>query len=176
MRQWLVGAILLAIVIAATLSEIFLFRMFHPENASEGIIAAAWVALPYLVAAVLVGLVRRSQATLIVLLCCLLTASAIGIPILNNVATQQVALEQDARDAEQPGNKARNGWEGFSLFFGGIFAIAAVLILVPVQVAAILFPTVIAYGVAYAQRSWEAKRLSKSPPSNAFNPTESAIW
>jgi multisubunit Na+/H+ antiporter MnhG subunit len=167
MRPWLIGAVLLGSVVAGTLSEIILFRMVQPPDATAAVLGGLWVAMPYLAAAVLAGLLRRHTAALVVLLIALLLVAPVGLWLLNASATQQEVVEQQVRDAVQPGEDPDHGpaamrkaGADMGAFVGGAFGILLVLVLPPAQLAAVLFPTVIAYGVSVLTRGREPQRVA----------------
>ena len=71
--------------------------------------AAAWVALPFLVAAGMALVVRRHPAALVTLLITLLVAGGIGVSLLNSSATQYEAARQQAATAVGPGEDPGRG-------------------------------------------------------------------
>ena len=155
MRPGLVGLIVIGAGIAAALSEILLFRMVRPPDATSAVLGGLWVALPYLAAAGLAVLLRRHAAALVVLLVALLIAAPVGLSLLNASATQQQTAEQQVRDAVQPGEDPEHGPAGMrkagadmGAAVSSVFSILFAVVIPPVQLAAVLIPALIAFGVS----------------------------
>jgi multisubunit Na+/H+ antiporter MnhG subunit len=166
MRLGLVGLIVAGAGVAAALSELFVFRMVRPPDATAAALGGLWVAMPYLAAAGLAVLFRRHAAALVVLLVALLLAAPVGLSLLNASAARQEVAEQQARDAVRPGEDPDHGPAGMrragadlGAAVGGAFSILLVVVLPPAQFAAVLIPTVIAYGVSALLRGREARRV-----------------
>jgi len=151
-RQWLISAILLAAVIGITATEII---VVHSDSRGEvGVIfGRLWVALPYLVAAGLAWLFRRHPAVLIVLLCALLTTSAVGLGV--------PCLREAFAELEAPRRAA--GPSGGSNLEVGMFAWLLVLATVFCQLVVILISTLIAYAVVLRRLSREARAAGLGP-------------
>jgi multisubunit Na+/H+ antiporter MnhG subunit len=89
----------------------------------------------------------------------LFIAAPVGLSLLNASATQQEIAEQQVRDAVQPGEDPDHGPAGMrkagadmGAAVSSVFSILFVVVLPPVQLAAVLIPAVIAFGVsAYSQ-------------------------
>ncbi len=101
------------------------------------------------------------------LLVALLIAAPVGLSLLNASATQQEIAEQQARDAVQPGEDPQHGPAGMrkagadaGAAVGGAFSILLAVALPPVQLAAVLLPAVIAYGISALLRSREARQVA----------------
>jgi hypothetical protein len=155
MRQGLVWAILIGSAVAAVLSEVMLFRMFDPPDAVAALLGGAWVGMPFLGTAGLAMLVRRSPAALAVMLVALLGAGFVGVSVLKSSADQQAESRQQVRDAVQPGEDPSHGPAAkrqagaeMGATISSAFAIAAVVFVPPVQLAAVVIPTLIGYGVS----------------------------
>jgi hypothetical protein len=169
MRNCLVYAILLVSVVAGTLSEIIVFRMVDPPEPMAAVLGGLWVAMPFLAAPGLAALVRRHSAALVVLLIALLLASAVGISMLNASAAGREAAEQRVQDAVQPGEdphsgpaaKRRAGAE-MGAAASGVFSILLVVFLPPVQVAAVLIPTLIGYAISALLGAREERQVPVS--------------
>jgi multisubunit Na+/H+ antiporter MnhG subunit len=166
MRPWLLGAVLLGSAVAGILTEVILFRMVRPPDATAAVLGGLWVAMPYVAAAGLAVLFRRHAAALVVLLVALLIAAPVRLSLLNASATQQETAEQKVRDAVQPGEDPDHGPGGMrkagadmGAAVSGVFSILLAVVLPPVQLAAVLIPTVIAYGVSALLRDREARRV-----------------
>jgi hypothetical protein len=163
-RQPLVYAILIGSAVGVALAEVILFRMYDPPELAAAVIGGLWVAMPYLAAAGLTLPLRRHGAALVVLLVALLLAGGVGVSVLNASASQQEAAQQQVRDAVQPGEDPSSGPAGMrkagaeaGADIAGVFSILVVLVVPPVQLAAVVFPALIAWGVsALARRRKEA--------------------
>src|SRR5262245_34387519 len=168
MRQWLVGAILFVAVIGLSLTQILLGRMSTPgEAVSSLLIGALWVALPYLVAAGLAWLLRQYTAVLIVLLCSLLVAGALGISELGEAAlhVERAEEERKAWDAARKG--VIDIGPGLGVAFARAHAIGLAIYMIPLQLAAILTPTVLVYAVVLNRRYREALAAGSGPDRRA---------
>jgi hypothetical protein len=150
--------------VAGILSEVFLFRMFTPPDSMAGTIAGSWVGIPYLAAAVLAVLFRRHTATLVVLLVALVVAAPIGVSLLNGSVAHQEDAAQQVRDAVHPGEDPDSGPAGMrkagadmGAAITNAFSIVLVVVLPPVQLAVLLIPTLITFGIS-ALRRWLADR------------------
>jgi hypothetical protein len=165
----LLGTIILGAAVAAALSIHMLFRMVQPPDAADEVPAAAWVAMPYLAAIALALLFRRGAIALSVLLVALLVAAVVGVSLFDASATQQETARQQAANAVLPGESPDSGPGGMRkagadavVFVGGAFSILLVLVLPPVQLAAVAIPAGIGYGIslwlrrrAERRREWE---------------------
>ena len=155
MRPWLVGTILLSSATAGILTELSLFRMFQPPDQTSAILSGTWVAIPYLAAAGLAFLLRRNTVGLVVILIALLITAFVGVSLFDTSTTQQQIAEQQARDIVLPGEDANSGPGGMrkagadsGVAIGGAFSILLVVVLPPVQFAAVVIPAVIGYGIS----------------------------
>src|SRR5262245_24623121 len=102
-------AILIVSAVAAVLSEVILFRIFAPPDATAAFLGGAWVAMPFLSAAGLAAVVRRRRGAIATELVALMLASVVGVSMLNNMAVHQRAAQQQVRDAVQPGEDPNSG-------------------------------------------------------------------
>ena len=134
MRQSLVWAVLIVSAAACALSEVIVFQSTSPPDATAAALGGLWIAMPFLAAAGLAVLIRRHTAALVTLLIALLVAAPVGLFLLNAAAAQQEVAQQQAR-----------AW-------GGLFSILLAVWIPPLQFAALLLPTLIAYGVSAAPR------------------------
>jgi multisubunit Na+/H+ antiporter MnhG subunit len=166
MRAWLIGAVLLGSAVGGILTEIILFRMFCPPDATAAVLGGLWVAMPYLAAAGLTVLLRRHAAALVVLLVALLIAAPVGLYLLNASATQQETAEQQVRDAVHPGEDPHHGPGGMrksgadmGAAISSAFSILFVVVIPPVQLAAVLIPASIAFGVSLLLREGKARQV-----------------
>src|SRR5690242_16809749 len=100
--RWLVGLVVLGSAVAGALSEVLLFRMFEPPDATAAVLVGAWVALPFLAAAGMALIVRRHPAALVTLLVALLVAGKVGVSLLDASATQYEVARQQAATAVGP--------------------------------------------------------------------------
>ena len=62
MRQGVIGLIVAGSVIAAGLTELIVFRMVSPPDASAALLGGLWLAMPYLVAVMLAVMFRRQRS------------------------------------------------------------------------------------------------------------------
>jgi hypothetical protein len=169
--RWLVSFVVLGSVVAGTLSDVMLFRMFVPPDAVAAFLVGSWVALPFLVAAGMAFIVRRHPAALITLLVTLLIAGGVGVSLLDASATRHEAARQEAATAVQPGEDPDHGpaamrkaGADMGVFFGGAFAIALVFVVPPVQLVGIVIPAGIAFGISTWTRSRVESRVSDGMP------------
>jgi hypothetical protein len=155
MRQVLAWAIVVGSAVAAALSEVLLFQMFSPPDAVAALLGGLWVAMPFLGTAGMALLVRRDAAALSVMLAALIVAGSVGVSILNSSAEQYAQSRQEVRDAVGPGEDPSHGPGGkrkagaeMGAAITTAFSIAVVGFVPPVQFAAVVIPTLIAYGVS----------------------------
>jgi F0F1-type ATP synthase assembly protein I len=166
MQQWLAGSVLLASAVAGILSELFLFRVGRPPDEVAAVLGGLWIAMPYLAAVGMAALFRRSTPALVALLIALLITSGVGLSMYHASAKQQEAAEQQLRDAVQPGEdpdhgpaaKRKTGAE-VGVAIGWAFSILLLVVLPPVQLAAMFLPTLITYGVAVMVREPEPRQV-----------------
>src|SRR5262249_48553069 len=93
----------------------------------------------------LAALVRRHTAALVTLLIALLIVAPVGLFVYNAAAIQQEVAVQPGEDPDSgPGAVRRGNAE--------LFSILLAVKLPPVQLAAVFFPTLIAYGVSALRR------------------------
>jgi len=166
MRCWLIGAILVGSAVASILSVILVFRMTSPPDAMAAVLGGLWIAMPFLAAAGLTALTYRHIAPLVTLLIALLISAAIGLSIYNASATQQEAAQQRVRDAVQPGEAPDSGPAGMrkagadaGASIGWVFSILLAVVLPPVQLATLVIPTLVAYGVSALLGAREARQV-----------------
>jgi hypothetical protein len=159
MQRQLVGAVLLGSAAAAAASEVILFWMFSPPDASAALLAGAWVAMPYLAAALLAALFRRTTAVLTVLLVSLIAAGSVGGYMLAASGVQLAEAERQARDAVLPGEDPTRGPAAMrksgadaGVTLSGALSAVVVLVVPPAQSLAVVFPTLIGFGVAARAR------------------------
>jgi multisubunit Na+/H+ antiporter MnhG subunit len=167
MRSWLIGTVLLGSAVACILAEIILFRMFRPPDATAALLGGLWVAMPYIAAAGLAVLFRRNAPALVVLLIALLIAAPVGLSLLNASATQQQTAEQQVRDAVQPGEDPEHGPAGMrkagadmGAAVSSVFSILFAVVIPPVQLAAVLIPALIAFGVSVLVREGKGRQVA----------------
>jgi len=136
----LVWAVLIVSAAACALSEVIVFQSTSPPDAIAAALGGLWIAMPFLAVAGLAVVLRRHTAALATLLIALLVAAPVGLFLLNAAAAQQEVAQQQAR-----------AW-------GGLFSILLAVWIPPVQFAALLIPTLIAYGVsAFPRRPQQAE-------------------
>ena len=159
MRPWLVWLIVVGSAVAVTLSEVCVFRMVTPPDPSSAILGGVWVAMPYLAAVGLALLVRRHRAALVTLLVCLAGAAVVGVYLLDASATAHEVSRQQVATAVLPGEDPSHGPAGMRKSGAemgeavtGVFAILLVVVLPPVQLAAVMIPAAIAWGVSALAR------------------------
>jgi hypothetical protein len=170
MRTWLIGAVLIGSAVAGVPTEVLLFRMIRPPDATAAVLGGLWAGMPYLAAAGLAVLFRRHAAALVVLLVALLAAAPVGLFLLNASATQQESAEKQVRDAVQPGEDpdhgpaaTRKAGADMGAAVCGVFSILLVVALPPVQFAAVFIPAVIAFGLSALFRERAARRVASDP-------------
>jgi hypothetical protein len=141
--------------IAATLTEVIVFRTASPPDGASALIGGLWVAMPYLAAAGLAFLARRHHAALVVLLVALLVAAGFGLPLLGNAAAQQADAEQQVKTAVQPGEGPHSGPAAMRKSgaevgqrITSIFSILLAVFVPPIQLGVVLVPTAIAWAVS----------------------------
>ena len=161
-RWGLVGLIVMGSAVAGAASEVILFRMVQPPDASAAALAGLWIASPYLMAAGLALLARRHGAALVTLLVALIVVGTVGVSLLNASATQQEVARQQAATAVLPGEDPSHGPGGMRKagadmgeFIGDAFSILLVVVLVPVQLAVVGIPAAVAFGVSAWRRAAE---------------------
>jgi hypothetical protein len=105
------------------------------------------------VAVGLAVLFRRPAAPLAVLLIALFIAAPIGLSLLHASAAQQEVSREQVRNAVQPGEDPDHGPAAMrksgaemGAAFGWGFSILLAVILPPIQLVAVLFPPLTAYG------------------------------
>jgi hypothetical protein len=169
--RWLVSFVVLGSVVAGTLSEVMLFRMFAPPDATAAFLGGAWVAMPFLVAAGMAPIVRRHRAALVTLLVTLLIVGGVGVSMLDAAATRHEVAREEAATAVLPGEDPDHGPAGMrkagadmGVFVGGAFAIALVVVLPPAQLAGMVIPAGIAFGISTWTRSRVEARVSDGMP------------
>ena len=182
MRHNLVWAILIVASVACILSEVMLFRLFSPPDTESALIAGAWVAMPFLLTAGMMLLVRRDPTALTVLLIALLGGSGVGVSILNSAVNAREESRKQVREAVLPGEDPHSGPAGMrkagaeaGATISDVFSIAAVLVVPPAQLAAVVIPTLIGYGVSAlarrrADRAEEAYGGDSGPADEQSNP------
>ncbi len=162
MQPWLSSAIFLGCAVATALTELFFFRVGRPPDAVAAVLGGLWLAMPYLAAA---GVFRRHTPALVTLLLALLIVATAGLSVFHASATQVEVAEQQARDAVQPGEDPHHGPGGMrqagadmgaAISWG--FSILLAVVVPPVQLAALLLPTLIAWGVTALARGGEPQR------------------
>jgi F0F1-type ATP synthase assembly protein I len=169
MRPGLIGAVLLGSAVACALSEIIVFQATSPPDVTAAVLGGLWIAMPYLVAVGLAVLFRRHAATLAVLLIALVIAAPTGVSLLHASAAQQEVSKEQVRNAVQPGEDPDHGPAAMrkagaemGAAFGWGFSILLAVILPPIQLVAVLIPTLLAYGIAALfrrQQKAEAGRM-----------------
>jgi hypothetical protein len=160
MRPGLIGLIVGGSVIATCLTELIVFRMVSPPDASAALLGGAWLAMPYLVAVMLAVMFRNSPVPLTVLLVTLALSSAAGVSLFSNMAVNQKAAEQEVKDAVLPGEDSNHGPAAvrrsgaeIGRSITSVFSILLAVFVPPVQVAVLIVPTLIAWGVSAAVRA-----------------------
>jgi hypothetical protein len=165
MQLWLSSAIFLGCAVATALTELFFFRVGRPPDAVAAVLGGLWLAMPYLAAAGLAAVFRRHTPALVTLLLTLLIVAPAGLSLFHASATQVEVAEQEARDAVQPGEDPHHGPGGMrqagadmgaAISWG--FSILLAVVVPPVQLAALLLPTLIAWGVTALVRGGEPQR------------------
>ncbi|MDB5307546.1 MAG: hypothetical protein JWO38_1748 [Gemmataceae bacterium] len=173
MHPRLVGAILLASVIAGTLSEIALYRISRLTDLWPQILGWVWVAMPYLVAVGLAFLLRRNTVGLVVLLIALLLVAPVGVFLLDDSVTQQAIAEQQARDSGRRVWMVKAGPDGADGPDEGVpmhrmFSKLWFSILPTYQLAAVVIPTGIGYGFSVWLR-WRQGRAGDRPANRGLD-------
>ena len=168
MRNWLIGVIVVGAAVAAALSEVCVFRMVTPPDASSAVLGGLWVAMPFLAAVGLAFLVRRHRAALVTLLVCLAGAAVVGVSLLDASATAHEVSRQQAATAVLPGEDPSHGpaamrKSGADLGEAatGVFGILLVVVLPPVQLAALVIPVAVAWGVSALGRRSELSEAGR---------------
>jgi hypothetical protein len=170
MRPWLLGAVLIGSAAGCALSELFLLRTGRPPDASSAVLAGLWLAMPYLGAAGLAALFRRHTPALTALLIALLVTAPVALSLYHASATQQEIAEREAETAVLPGEDPARGPAamrktgadvGAALTWG--FSVFLAVVVPPVQLAALLFPTLITWGATGLARRREAQREEGEP-------------
>src|SRR5262249_4135010 len=141
--------------VAAALTELILFRTARPPDEASALLGALWVAMPYLATAGLALLVRRHTPPLVVLLVAFRGASRPGPSLLGNPPPHQAAAGQQVKDAVLPGEDPsrgpaamrKSGAEAGAAITWGL-SILLLVAVPPVQLAAVVIPTGIAYAVS----------------------------
>lgn len=155
MRQGLVWAILIGSAVAGILSEVMLFRMLSPPDAEAAFLAGAWIAMPFLGTMGMMMLIRRNNAALIVMLVALVLASFVGVSILNSAVEARIESQKQVREAVGPGEDPNSGPAGMrktgadvGATISDVFSVAVVVFIPPLQLVAVVIPTLIGYGVS----------------------------
>jgi hypothetical protein len=172
MRTGFVGLVVLGAGVAAALAELILFRTARPPDEASALLGALWVAMPSLATAGLALLLRRHHTPLVVLLIAFVIASGVGLSLLGNSATQQAAAEQQVKDAVLPGEDPsrgpaamrKSGAEAGAAITGAL-SILLLVVVPPVQLAAVVIPTGIAYAVSAPGRRRRAGPEVGSEPT-----------
>jgi len=167
--------IVLGSALAGALSEVLLFRMFDPPDATAAFLGGAWVVMPFAAAAGMALIVRRHPAALVTLLVALLVAGGVGVSLLDASATQYEAARQQAATAVGPGEDPSHGPAGMrkagadmGVFVGGAFAGALVVVLPAAQLVGLVIPAGIAFGIStWARSRAEARALDWKPATSA---------
>jgi glucose dehydrogenase len=150
MQKRLFLAIITSAAVAGAVTEGLVFWYAHPPDATAAMLGGLWLAMPYLVAALLAFNFRRHKATLIVLVSLLALASFIGISFTYSAVSQQRVADQQVKDAVQPGEDPdlgpaamrKSGAEmGAAISFG--FMIVLAVVIPPIQTVVIAMPTII---------------------------------
>lgn len=154
MREGLVGVVLAVSAAAAAFTVHTVLRIAKPPDETAAVLGVLWLAMPYLAAAGLALLVRRHVPPLAVLLVALLAASIVGSYLFDTAASQQLAAETLARTTVLPGEDPDRGPAGtrhasaeLGADIGGVFSILICVVLPPVQLVAVVLPTLIAYAI-----------------------------
>jgi hypothetical protein len=95
--------------VAGAITEALVFRYVNPPDATAAFLGGVWLAMPYLVAALLACLFRRHKATLIVLSVLLALAAFVGISFIYSAMSQQAVADRQVKDAVQPGEDPNHG-------------------------------------------------------------------
>jgi hypothetical protein len=163
--------IVLGAAISAVLTELILFRMVSPPDESSALLGGLWVALPYLAAAGLALLLHRRPTTLIVLLIAFLLAAGFGLSLLGNAATQQGIAEQNVKTAVLPGEDPNRGPAAMrksgaeaGAAISGVFSILLLVVVPPIQLAAVVIPTAVGFGVSALVRLHRKDPEEESEP------------
>jgi hypothetical protein len=184
MRMGLVGLIVIGAAIATVLTELLLLGMVSPPDEAWAFLGGLWVALPYLATAGLALLLRRRPVMLLVLLSAVLIVAWFGLSLLGHAATQQVIAEQKVKKAVLPGedpNKGpaamRKSGAELEAFFTTGFSILLLLVVPAIQLALVVIPTAVAYGVsalARTRRKDPDEKSEQAPdmPEGRFDPVE----
>jgi uncharacterized membrane protein YeiB len=158
-RPWFIWVIVVGSAVAATLSEVCVFRMVAPPDASSAVLGGLWVAMPYLAAVGLAFLIRRHPAALITLLVALVLAAVVGVFLLDASATAREDARRQAATAVLPGEDPSHGPGGMRKAGAdmgeavtGVFSILLVVVLPPMQLAAVVLPAAVAWGVSALAR------------------------
>ena len=159
MRAWLIWFIVVGSAAAGALSELYLFRMVTPPDASSAALGGLWVAMPYLAAVGLAFLARRHQAALITLLIVVLLAGIVGVSLLEASATAHEESRRQSATAVMPGEDPNSGPAAMRKSgaemgeaITGVFAILLVVVLPPVQLAGVVIPGSVAWVISAAVR------------------------
>jgi hypothetical protein len=142
--------------------------MVNPPDPSSALLGGLWVAMPHLAAAGLAYLGRRHPAALVTLLVCLVGAAVVGVFLLDASATAHEESRRQVATAVLPGEDPNSGPAGMRKSGAetgeaatGAFAILLVVVLPPVQLAAVVIPAAIAWGVsALARRRTDDDRVA----------------
>ncbi|OWK43584.1 hypothetical protein FRUB_03183 [Fimbriiglobus ruber] len=146
--------------VAGTLTNLILYRVTQPPDAIVAVLGVLWIAMPFLAASMLAVLLRRNTTSLVVLMIALLVVGAVGVSLMNASVTQQEIAQIQAQNAVLPGEDPDHGPGGMrksgadlGVAIGGAFQILLAVILPPVQLAAVVIPTGVGYGISAWLRS-----------------------
>jgi len=160
MKPALTWLIIIGAGIAVALTEVIVFRMFQPPDEFSAILGGLWLAAPYLVTAGFALLFRKRLAPLIVLLVAFLIAAGVGVSMFNSSANQQAIANHQVETAVQPGEDPNAGPGGMrksgaemGAAISSVFSIALAVILPPIQIAVVVIPTLIGFGVSALMRT-----------------------
>lgn len=162
MQRAFVGTLLLGSLLVGVLSEVFVARMVHPPDEAAAFLGGLWIAMPFLATALLTLLIRRHSGALTVLLIVFLIAGGIGLEMYFNAASIHSQAREEVRTAVLPGEDPSHGPAAMrktgadvGAFVTDVFSILLCVIVPPVQLGFVLFPSLIAYAVSRRRRGKE---------------------
>ncbi len=152
MRVALVVPNLVCAAVGLVWAEILLHRLVAPPDTDSIVAGGLWLGLPYLAAATLAGLARRHAAALVTLFVTLVAAAGIGLYLRTVATLEHDRSHREVATAVHPGEDPNRGAAGMRKsgaemgeFFTGALSIFLCVIVPPVQLAAIVVPTMIAW-------------------------------
>jgi hypothetical protein len=151
--------------------EILLYRLDTSPDVESAVLGALWLGFPYLAAAALAGLARRHGAAQVTLLVTLVVAGGIGLYLLTVATVEHERSHHEVVTAVHPGEDPHRGAAGMrksgaemSEFFTGALSLFLCVVVPPVQLAAIVVPTLIAWVVSALARGRDAASARTAAP------------